>query len=91
IENVEKGEAPVRLYVITKDDNRYRFEDWGYEIKDDTLYGNGVMLLNNDETPYKGKIAMDSISHFEVVKYRNQTGWLIATGVVIALYLVSLI
>jgi hypothetical protein len=89
IEDVEKGEAPIKLYVITKDDNRYRF--WSYEIKNDTLYGEGVMMLTNNERPYEGKIPMDNISHFEVVKYRVQTGWLIVAGGVVAIYLVSII
>ena len=54
------------IFIITKDNNRYHFGDWGYQIKNDTLYGKGLKVNPNGEEPFDGKIAMDDISHFEV-------------------------
>jgi len=54
------------IYIITVDNNRYHFGEWGYQIKNDTLYGNGLKINPNGEEPFKGKIALDDISHFEV-------------------------
>ena len=65
-EEVESGTLHGDIYIITKDNNRYHFGDWGYQIKTDTLYGKGLKINPNGEEPFDGKIAMDDISHFEV-------------------------
>ena len=65
-EEVESGTLHGDIYIITKDNNRYHFGDWGYQIQNDTLYGKGLKINPNGEEPFDGKIAMDDISHFEV-------------------------
>ncbi len=65
-EEVESGTLHGDIYIITKDNNRYHFGYWGYQIKNDTLYGKGLKINPNGEEPFDGKIAMDDISHFEV-------------------------
>ena len=65
-EDLASGTLHGDIYIITKDNNRYHFGDWGYHIKNDTLYGKGLKINPNDEEPFEGKIAMDDISHFEV-------------------------
>lgn len=65
-EELESGTLHGDIYIITKDNNRYHFGDWGYRIENDTLYGKGLKINPNGEEPFEGKIAMDDISHFEV-------------------------
>ena len=65
-EEFESGTLHGDIYIITKDNNRYHFGDWGYQIQNDTLYGKGLKVNPNGEEPFDGKIAMDDISHFEV-------------------------
>ena len=65
-EDLASGTLHADIYMITKDNNRYHFGDWGYHIKNDTLYGKGFKINPNGEEPFEGKIAMDDISHFEV-------------------------
>ena len=65
-EDLASGTLHADIYMITKDNNRYHFGDWGYHIKNDTLYGKGLKINLNGEEPFEGKIAMDDISHFEV-------------------------
>ena len=65
-EEVDRGTLHGDIFIITKDNNRYHFGDWGYQIENDTLYGKGLKINPNGEEPFDGKIAMDNISHFEV-------------------------
>ena len=65
-EELESGTLHGDIYIITKDNNRYHFGEWGYRIESDTLYGKGLKINPNGEEPFEGKIAMDDISHFEV-------------------------
>jgi len=65
-EELESGTPHGDIYIITKDNNRYHFGEWGYRIESDTLYGKGLKINPNGEEPFDGKIAMDDISHFEV-------------------------
>ena len=65
-EDLASGTLHGDIYIITKDNNRYHIGDWGYHIKNDTLYGKGFKINPNGEEPFEGKIAMDDISHFEV-------------------------
>jgi hypothetical protein len=65
-EELNSGSLHSDIFIITKDNNRYHFGDWGYQIQNDTLYGKGLKVNLNGEEPFDGKIAMDDISHFEV-------------------------
>ncbi len=65
-EEMKNGTLRGDIYIITKDNNRYHFGEWGYHIENDTLYGKGLKINPNGEEPFDGKIAMDDISHFEV-------------------------
>jgi len=65
-EEVESGKLHNDIFIITKDNNRYHLGDWGYQIKNDTLYAKGLKVNPEGEEPFDGKIAMDDISHFEV-------------------------
>ncbi|MCK5467525.1 MAG: hypothetical protein KAI99_03425 [Cyclobacteriaceae bacterium] len=65
-EDLASGSLHSDIFIITKDNNRYHVGDWGYQIKNDTLYVKGLKINPNGEEPFDGKIAMDDISHFEV-------------------------
>jgi hypothetical protein len=65
-EELDSGTLHGDIYIITKENNRYHFGDWGYHIKNDTLYGKGLKVNPDGEEFFDGKIAMDDISHFEV-------------------------
>lgn len=78
-EELESGTLHGDIYIITNDHNRYHFGEWGYHIKNDTLYGKGLKINPNGEEPFEGKIAMDDISHFEV----EETDPMATTGVIL--------
>jgi len=65
-EEMEHGTLSGEIYIITIDNNRYHFGDWGYRIENDTLYGKGLKINPNGEEPFEGKIPLNNISHFEV-------------------------
>jgi hypothetical protein len=65
-EEIDRGSLHSDIFIITKDNNRYHVGDWGYQIKNDTLYVKGLKINPNGEELFDGKIAMDNISHFEV-------------------------
>ena len=65
-EEIENGTLRSDIYIITKDNNRYHFGEWGYQIVDDTLIGKGLKINLNGEEPFEGKIPLNDISHFEV-------------------------
>jgi len=65
-EEVDSGKLHNDIFIITKDNNRYHLGNWGYQIKNDTLYAKGLKVNPDGEEPFEGKIAMDDISHFEV-------------------------
>ena len=71
----------IDIFIITKDNNRYHFGDWGYQIKNDTLYGKGLKVNPNGEEHFDGNIAMDDISHFEV----EETDPMATTGVILGI------
>ncbi len=78
-EELESGTLHGDIYIITKDNNRYHFGEWGYRIESDTLYGKGLKINPNGEELFDGKIAMDDISHFEV----EETDPMATTGVIL--------
>ena len=44
-QELDSGTYYQELYVITKDNNRYHFGQWGYHIKNDTLYAKGFKSI----------------------------------------------
>jgi hypothetical protein len=65
-QELESGTYYQNLYIVTNDNNRYHFGDWGYRIKNDTLYGKGLKINLNGKEPFEGNIPLDDISYFEV-------------------------
>jgi hypothetical protein len=80
-EDIKQGTLQSELYVITKDNNRYHFGEWGYQVVDDTLIGKGLKINLNGEEPFEGKIAMVDISHFEV----KETDTMATVGLVLGI------
>ncbi len=86
-EDIKQGTLQSELYVITKDNNRYHFGEWGYQVVDDTLIGKGLKINLNGEEPFEGKIAMVDISHFEV----KETDTMATVGLVLGIAAVALL
>ena len=58
------------ISILTKDNEIYKFHRY-YSIESDTLEGTGIKLVKGEEIPFKGKIALDSISGFEIHEAEN--------------------
>ena len=86
-EEMKNGTLRSDIYIITMDNNRYHFGNWDRHIENDTLYGKGLKINPNGEEPFKGKIAMDDISHFEV----EEGDALATTGLVLGIIAVLVI
>jgi hypothetical protein len=86
-EEIKNGTLHSDIYIITKDNDRYHLGDWGYQIKNDTLYAKGLKVNPNGEEPFDGKIAMDDISHFEV----EEGDALATTGLVVGVAAIGLL
>ena len=84
---VEEEEGkPIEIYVKTKTDQWYHFTNSNFYIENDTLYGKGELLLNDDEGIINRKIALSDIESMGV----EGTNWymtsyfgLVALGIVL--------
>jgi hypothetical protein len=65
-QKLDTGSYYQEIFVITKNQDRYHLGNWGYQIKNDTLYAKGQKVNMYDEEPFKGKIAVQDILYFEV-------------------------
>ena len=65
-EEMKNDTLSGEIKIITKDNNKYHFGENAYHIENDTLYGRGLKINSYGSEPFKGKIALDNISHFEV-------------------------
>ena len=61
----DKGK-PSEIKVKVKDSQGYHFTDSKFYIENDTLYGKGEMILDEDEKPFEGEIALSEIESIEV-------------------------
>lgn len=90
-EEMKNGTLRSDIYIITMDNIRYHFGDWGRHIENDTLYGKGLKINPNGEEQFKGKIAMDDISHFEVEEGDAGATTFLVLGILAVLIIVGLI
>lgn len=86
-EEVASGTLHSDIFIITKDNNRYHLGNWGYQIKNDTVYAKGLKINPDGEEPFDGKIAMDDISHFEV----EEGDALATTGLIVGVAVIGLL
>lgn len=68
IEEMESGKFTGEIYLITVDNFRYHFEEWSYNVKNDTLFGNGFEVSTVGEIPFRGAIPTEKINYFEFKK-----------------------
>ena len=64
----EEEGKPDKIIVTTRDFETYHFFlDSGYYIENDTLYGKGILFVNDEVQPFdgKGKIALSDIASFQ--------------------------
>jgi hypothetical protein len=66
---LDNGTAQIdinkEIYLTTKDQNRYYFPKWSYQILNDTLFGEGTYINNGREIPFNGKVAINDIEWIE--------------------------
>jgi hypothetical protein len=65
ISKEEVAEASVPITIVTFDGRKYRFEDKSYHIAQDTLFGKGIRILDNQSLDFDGKIPLSSIQSFQ--------------------------
>ena len=61
------------------------YDGWGYYVKNDTLFGRGIVTKKNVEQAFDGKIPLNDIESFQVNKLDGMT----TAGLVIGLLIVS--
>ena len=73
---VEEEEGkPIEIYVKTKTDQWYHFTNSNFYIENDTLYGKGELLLNDDGGIINTKIALSDIESMGV----EGTNWVVTS------------
>ena len=94
-EKKEELDFRKALIVTTKDYVTYQFDPRFYQIKQDTVYGEGVIVSSSAKTPFNGKIAMNDIAQFEQEQFEGgaTVGLILGIAAVtfVVLYLVSLV
>lgn len=68
IEEMESKKFTGEIYLVTVDNLRYHFEEWSYNVKNDTLYGNGYEVSEVGNIPFRGAIPTEKINYFEFKK-----------------------
>ena len=77
----EKGK-PETIYVLKGSNEEYHFAKEGYTIENDTLYGRGLKVVNNEKQPFEGKIPVEDITTIELSKFDAGTTVLVILGIV---------
>jgi len=54
------------IYVELNDSVKYHFADSGYNILNDTLYGNGTQVINDTNITFNGKIPINEVKSISV-------------------------
>ena len=89
-EEMKNDTLSGEIKIITMNHNKYHFGESAYHIENDTLYGRGLKINSYGSVPFKGKIALDNISHFKVkeVDALATTGMILgaAAGMAILIY-----
>ncbi|MDH3267397.1 MAG: hypothetical protein OEM46_00945 [Ignavibacteria bacterium] len=57
---------PSEICVELNDSVKYHFADWGYNILNDTLYGNGIQVINDSDITVNGKIPINEVKSISV-------------------------
>ena len=66
---IEKNNGkPNEIKVKVDDSREYHFTDSNFYFENDTLYGRGKIILNSNEQPFDGEVAVSEIESIEVEK-----------------------
>ena len=80
---VEEEEGkPIEIYVKTKANQWYHFTNSNFYIENDTLYGKGELLLNDEEEIINTKIALSDIESMGV----EGTNWITSSYLGIGIF-----
>ena len=78
-EEFKKSSKNAEIELQTRAGDEYHFED-SYYILSDTLYGQGIKIRDNKETPFNDKIALNDI--FSIKQKEFNTGAIVFLGMV---------
>jgi len=76
----ERGK-PDEIYLTKYDSTEYHFMKNDYYIENDTLYGEGEMISDDNEQPFEGKIALSEIESIEVDKFNLTNTIFLSVGI----------
>lgn len=84
---ISEGDKPDEILIITKDFHKYQFSKYNLYILNDTLYGQGKIILTDMEQAYDGeilsdkKIAINDIDYIEIESYDKLKTCLVGGGI----------
>ena len=81
----EKGK-PEEIFLITNDNERYRFNSWNYNINDNSFWGNGY-LINGNEKSTLLRIPYTKIKLIQWEEYNEKATAVVAVLIVGAIIL----
>ena len=70
---IEKDEKPDKLNIKTNDNHAFDLSNSNYDIKNDSLFWQEQITIDEKWIPYEGKITFDEIK--EVEYYDDKNDW----------------
>jgi len=84
---IEEKDKPDEMRIIIKDGQEYHFAESNFYIENDTLYGKGHSILNNNKKPFVVKIALSEIESIQFEYLNGVTTTLLVLGIVALLFI----
>ena len=78
---IEEDGKPNEIFVKTKDNQEYHFSESNFKVLNDTLYGKGILLINEEGPPFEGKIALSEIESIQFEGYDLDATLLLLVGI----------
>ena len=88
---IEEDGKPNEIFVKTKDNQEYHFSESNFKVLNDTLYGKGILLINEEGLPFEGKIALSEIESIQFEGYDLDATLLLLAGIWIVLFIGALL
>lgn len=82
-EEIANGVHSGNLIITTRNESKYQFEVWKYNVIADTIYGEGIRETKNEgERKFIGKVALNDIISGHVEFYDAGTTSLLVLGII---------
>ncbi len=88
---IEEDGKPNEIFVKTKDNQEYHFSESNFKVLNDTLYGKGILLINEEGLPFEGKIALSEIESIQFEGYDLDATLLLLAGITIVVFIGGII